>query len=404
MSAFHVASNEEIKRGKTTDIYFVRTEKILKAKKIDKIHVVADVTASGLPAGWPWGVLCGIEEEAKLFEGIPVDVYAMPEGTIFTSEDIHGFHVPVIMIEGKYGEFCLYETPMLGLVCQASGVATQAARVRKAAGEKTLLSFGIRRMHPALSPMLDRATYIGGFDGVSSLSGAKAIGAEPTGTMPHALIVMFGDQIKAWKAFDQVIQKNVPRVALVDTYCDEKIEAIMATEALGKRLACVRLDTPGSRRGNFAEIVKEVRWELNLRGFKHVKIYVSGGLNEETIKTLGEAGAEGFGVGTSVSNAPTIDFAMDIIEKKGNPCAKRGKIGGKKQVWRCPKCLIDILQPHKQRQPMCPKCGGGTTPMLQPLVKNGKIVAKLPKPKEIRNYVLEQLKKVQLEKCQGINP
>jgi len=399
MSIFHTASDEEIKRGETTDIYFVRTEKILKAKRLDKISVVADVTTSGLPKNWPWAVICGIEEEAKLLEGIPVNVYAMPEGTIFAPEDAHGFHIPVIVIEGKYGAFCLYETPMLGLICQASGVATQAARIRKVAGKKTLISFGIRRMHPALSPMLDRATYIGGFDAVSSLSGAKAIEAEPTGTMPHALIIMFGDQVKAWKAFDDVIEKNVPRVALVDTYFDEKIEAIMAAEALGKRLAGVRLDTPGSRKGNFEEIVKEVRWELDLRGFKNVKIFVSGGLNEETIKTLGNAGAEGFGVGTSVSNAPTIDFAMDIIEKQGKPCAKRGKIGGKKQVWRCQNCLTDILQPYKQRQPKCPKCGGKTTPMLQPLIKNGKIVAKLPKPKEIRNYVLEQLEKVQLEKC-----
>jgi nicotinate phosphoribosyltransferase len=399
MPRFHTASDEEIKGAGTTDIYFVRTEEILRAKRLDKISVVADVTASGLPNNWPWGVLCGVEEEAKLFEGIPIDVYAMPEGTIFTPEDSRGFHVPVMMIEGAYGAFCLYETPLLGLICQASGVATQAARVRKAAGEKMLLSFGIRRMHPALSPMLDRATYIGGFDGVSSLSGAKAIDADPTGTMPHALVIMLGDQVKAWKAFDQIIEKNVPRVALVDTYFDEKTEAIMAAEALGKRLAGVRLDTPGSRRGNFAEIVKEVRWELDLRGFTHLKIFVSGGLNEETVKALSDAGAEGFGVGTSVSNAPTIDFAMDITEKQGKPCAKRGKIGGKKQVWRCSRCLTDVLQPYKRRQPSCPKCEGKTIPMLLPLVKNGRIVTELPRPKDIRNYVLEQLEKVQLEKC-----
>jgi nicotinate phosphoribosyltransferase len=397
MSRFHIASGEEIKRAQTTDIYFVRTEKILKAKKLDKIPVVADVTASGLPKNWQWGVICGIEEEARLFEGIPTNVYAMPEGTIFTPEDYRGFRIPVMMIEGPYGAFCLYETPMLGLLCQASGIATEAARIRKAADNKTLLSFGIRRMHPALSPMIDRAAYIGGFDAVSSLSGAKAIEAEPSGTMPHALIIVVGDQVKAWKAFDQVVEKDVPRVALVDTYFDEKIEAIMAAEALGKRLDGVRLDTPGSRRGNFAEIVKEVRWELDLRGFKHVKIYVSGGLNEESIKTLSEAGAEGFGVGTSVSSAATIDFAMDIIEKKGKPCAKKGKIGGKKQVWRCQKCQTDVLQPFKQRQPRCPKCGGKTTPLLQPLVKNGKIVAKLPKPNEIRRYVLEQLEKFSIE-------
>jgi len=318
MSNFHIATDREIKRGETTDVYFVRTEKILKAKKLDKTPVVADVTAGSLPGNWLWGVLCGIEEEAKLFEGIPVDVYAMAEGTIFSPEDYHGFRIPVMMIEGSYGAFCIYETPMLGLICQASGVATQAARIRKVAGDKTLISFGIRRMHPVLSPMLDRATYIGGFDGASSLSGAKTINLEPTGTMPHALIIIFGDQVKAWKAFDETIEKTVPRVALVDTYFDEKIETIMATEALGKRLAGVRLDTPGSRKGNFAEIVKEVRWELDLRGYKHVKIFVSGGLNEETVKTLLEAGAEAFGVGTCISNAPTIDFAMDIIEKRGN--------------------------------------------------------------------------------------
>jgi nicotinate phosphoribosyltransferase len=397
MSRFHIASDEEIKRAQTTDIYFVRTEKILKAKKLDKIPVVADVTASGLPKNWQWGALCGTEEEARLFEGIPTNVYAMPEGTIFTPEDYRGFRVPVMMIEGPYSAFCLYETPMLGLLCQASGIATEAARIRKAAGNKTLLSFGIRRMHPALSPMIDRAAYIGGFDAVSSLSGAKTIETEPSGTMPHALIIIVGDQVKAWKAFDQVVEKDVPRVALVDTYFDEKIEAIMAAEALGKRLDGVRLDTPSSRRGNFAEIVKEVRWELDMRGYKHVKIYVSGGLNEDSVKTLSEAGAEGFGVGTSVSSAATIDFAMDIIEKQGKPCAKRGKIGGKKQVWRCQKCQTDILQPFKQRQPQCPKCGGKTTPLLQPLVKNGKIVARLPKPKEIRQYVLEQLEKFSIE-------
>lgn len=401
MSKFHIASDDQIKRAETTDIYFIRTEKVLKAKKLDKIPVVADVTASGLPRNWQWGVLCGIEEEAQLFEGIPTNVYSMPEGTIFTPEDYRGFRIPVMMIEGPYGGFCLYETPMLGLLCQASGIATEAARIRKAARDKTLLSFGIRRMHPALSPMIDRAAYVGGFDAVSSLSGAKAIDAQPTGTMPHALIIMLGDQVKAWKAFDQVVEKDVPRVALVDTYYDEKIESIMAAEALGKRLAGVRLDTPSSRRGNFVEIVKEVRWELDLRGYKHVKIYVSGGLNEESVQTLTEAGAEGFGVGTSVSSAATIDFAMDIIEKQGKPCAKRGKIGGKKQVWRCQKCQTDVLLPFKQRQPTCPKCGGKTTPLLQPLVKNGKVVAKLPKPKEIREYVLEQLELFSLDNAKA---
>lgn len=394
---FHCASEEEIKKGETTDVYFARTKQVLEAKKLDKLRVLAEVTSGKLPRGWPWGILCGIEEEARLFEGCPVNVYAMPEGSVFFHTDSRGVREPIMFIEGPYGKFCLLETPLLGLICQASGVATRAARVKKAAGEKFVVAFGIRRMHPALSPMLDRAAYIGGLDGVSSLSGARAVGAKPTGTMPHALIIAFRDQVKAWKAFDEVMPPEVPRVALVDTYFDEKIESIMAAEALKDRLYGVRLDTPGSRKGDFPEIIQEVRWELDVRGYKHVKIFVSGGLDEESVKVLGEAGADAFGVGTSVSNAPTIDFAMDIIELEGKLVAKRGKLGGKKQVWRCQKCTVDSVLPFASPQPSCPECGGKTQPMLKPLIERGKIVAKLPKPREIRQYVLKQLERLSID-------
>jgi len=397
MRLFHYASDEEIKRGETTDIYFERTKQIIEAKGLEKTPVIMDVTPGKLPRDWPWGILCGIEEVAHLFEGINADVYAMPEGSVFYHEDCRGVREPVMHVGGPYGEFCIYETPLLGLICQASGIATRAARMRKVAGEKNLISFGIRRMHPALSPMIDRASYIGGFDAVSSLSGAKILGIEPTGTMPHALIIVFRDQVKAWKAFDEIISLKVPRVALVDTYSDEKMEAIMAAEALKERLSAVRLDTPASRKGDFAELIREVRWELDIRGFERVKIFVSGGLNEGNMKELGDAGAEGFGVGTALSNAPTIDFAMDIVEIDGKLCAKRGKMGGKKQIWRCPKCLADVVLPYNKSQPKCLCCGEKTKPMLKPLIKNGKIVAKLPKPSEIRRYVLEQISKLALE-------
>ena len=396
MRLFHHVTDEEIKRGLTTDIYFSRTKQIIEAKKLDRLNALAEVTSGKLPDGWPWGVLCGIEEVAHLFEGVPVDVYAMAEGSIFYPADYRGIREPVMFIDGPYGDYCLLETPLLGLICQASGAASRAARIKRVAGEKAVVAFGIRRMHPALSPMLDRAAYIGGFDGVSSLKGAEIIGEKPMGTMPHALIIMFGDQVKAWRAFDEVISPDVPRVALVDTYYDEKIESIMAAEALKDRLHGVRLDTPGSRKGNFVEIIREVRWELDVRGYKNVKIFVSGGLDEEKVKVLGEAGAEAFGVGTAVSNAPTVNFAMDIIGLEGRLVAKRGKLGGKKQVWRCPECLVDTVLPFDSSKPECPECGGETEPMLKVLIEKGKIVAELPKPKKIRQYVLEQTKKLSI--------
>ncbi len=398
MKLFYAASDKEIKQGETTDIYFVRTKQVLEAKKLEKTHVVAEVTSGDLPEKWPWGILCGVEELARLFEGIRVDVYSMPEGTVFYPNDYRGFREPVVRIEGPYGEFCLFETPLLGLVCQASGIATRAARIREIVTDKNLISFGVRRMHPAISPMIDRAAFMGGFDAVSCLIGAEATQTKPVGTMPHALIIVVGDQVRAWRAFDSVVEKDVPRVALVDTYSDEKMEAIMAAEAI-KNLKAVRLDTPSSRKGDFAELVREVRWELDLRGYKHVKIFVSGGLDEESVKELSEAGADAFGIGTYVSNSPTVNFAMDIVEMDGKLCAKRGKLGGRKEVWRCQKCLTDILLPYNASQPRCPKCGNKTERMLKPLIKKGKIVAKLPKPKEIRRHVLEQLENLSLEQA-----
>ena len=374
----------------------MRTKQILKAKQLEEVGVVAEVTSGRLPENWPWGVLCGVDEVARLFAGIPVDVYSMPEGTVFYPADIRGFREPVMRIEGSYGEFCIYETPLLGFVCQATGIATRAARMRKIATDSTLISFGVRRMHPAISPMIDRAAYLGGFDAVSCLTGAETIEAEPVGTMPHALIIAFGDQVEAWKAFDSIIEEKVPRVALVDTYLDEKVEAVLAAESL-KNLHAVRIDTPFSRRGNLAELVREVRWELNLRGYQRVEIFVSGGLNEKSLRELSRAGAHAFGVGTHISNSPTVNFAIDIVELDGKPSAKRGKLGGRKEVWRCRRCMADVVLPYDNARPRCLKCGGITERMLKPLVKKGKIVAKLSKPKEIRRYVLRQLGQLSIE-------
>jgi len=391
---FHTATEEEIKKAETSDVYFERTKEILEKEGLSNIHVTAEITTGSLPKNWEYGILAGVEEAAHLLEGLNIRVRSFPEGTLFRPVDSSGVREPVMVIEGRYLEFCLYETPLLGLLCQASGIATMASRVRRAAGTKTVFSFGIRRAHPALAPMIDRACYIGGFDAVSSMIGAKLLSKNPTGTMPHSLIIAIGDQVRAWKSFDKYMPKEVPRIALVDTYYDEKTEAIMAAEALGKALYGVRLDTPSSRRGNFSEIVKEVRWELDSRSFKDVKIFVSGGLDDESVRVLSTTGADGFGVGTSVSNAPSVDFAMDIVDKEGKSVAKRGKLGGKKEVWRCDKCLSDYVLPEGVPSPSCSNCGSKTKPLLVRLLESGRPTGPLPTPDKIRERVIDQLGKL----------
>ncbi|RLG60576.1 nicotinate phosphoribosyltransferase [Candidatus Geothermarchaeota archaeon] len=394
MRIFHSALDEEIKKGLTTDVYFVRTKKILERYGLGDKRVVMEITTSSLPNGWKWGVLTGTVEFMRLLEGLKVDVYVMPEGTIFKPEDISGVKIPVAFIDGPYGEFCIYETPMLGFLCQSSGVSTTAARIRLKAWDKILLAFGARRMHPSITPMLDWATYVGGFDGVSTLLGAEVIRRKPMGTMPHALIIVFGDQVKAWRAFDDVVDREVPRIMLVDTFFDEKMESLMAAEEFKGRIYGVRLDTPSSRRGKMGQIIKEVRWELDIRGFKNVKIIVSGGINEENIDELVKAGADGFGIGTSVSNAPTVDFAADIVEVDGKPIAKRGKFSGRKQVWRCEDCLTFKVTIWNEEEAKCPYCGKNMKKLLKKVIKEGKIIERIPTASEAREYVLKQLEKI----------
>ena len=383
-----IATPEDLKSGRLTDVYFERTVQVLKAAGI-KRHVVMEVRATHLPKNYDWGIFVGVEEALQLLEGLPVDVDGLEEGSVFRAGE------PVLRVSGEYTQFGVYETALLGILCQASGVATKAARCKKAAGHRLVLSFGARRMHPAIAPMIDRAAYIGGCDGVAVTMSAELLGIRPSGTMPHALILLVGDTVEALKWFDKVIDPSVPRVALIDTFNDEKFEAIRCAEALGERLAAVRFDTPGSRRGDMVELLREVRWELDIRGFKHVKLFVSGGLDEYEILQLNEV-ADAYGVGTAISNAPTINFAMDIVEIDGKPIAKRGKMSGAKDIWRCESCLHGVvtLADHEP-DGQCPRCGGNLFKATKPLMRNGKIVAKIPSPQEIRESVLSVLPKLE---------
>ena len=379
---FHSADGKEIKAGKVTDAYFPRTLEILRAKGIDK-WVKAEFVAKGLPDNWPWGILAGIEECAELLGGLKVSVRSMKEGTVFKS------YQPVMEIEGKYCDFGSYETALLGFLCQASGVATKAARCKKAAGDRLIISFGGRRVHPAVAPVIERSSFIGGFDGVAILKSAEIIGEEAMGTMPHTLVIIMGDTVEATRAFNKVLGRKVKTISLIDTFLDEKFEALRVAESLGDKLYAVRLDTPGSRRGDFLRILEEVRWELDLRGYNHVKLFVSGGLDEEDIVKLNPL-VDGYGLGTSVSNAKVIDFSMDIVEVEGKPLAKRGKQSGSKRVLRCTKCYRDEVIPFTKKLKRC-ECGGKYNDLLLTYISKGKIKEKLPSPQKIRDYVLREL-------------
>ena len=323
---FDIVGPDAIAEGRATDAYFDRTETTL--EHADKNpHVVTEVTADQFPTG-EFELFAGAKDAAHLLEGLPVDVDAFPEGTLFDGG-------PVMRIEGRYRDFARYETSLLGFLSHASGVATAALEVRRAAPDSQVLSFGARHVHPAIAAMVERSALVGGLDGFSHVAAGDVLGREAGGTMPHSLLICFGrgNQEAAWRAFDEAVGEDVPRVALCDTYSDEKDEVLRAIETLGDDLDSVRLDTTASRRGDFRHIVREIQWELDARGHGDVGVFLSGGLGPVELRDLRDV-ADGFGVGGHVSNADPVDFALDIVELDGEPAAKRGKLSGKKDVYR----------------------------------------------------------------------
>ena len=368
MARFETVSDETIKRGECTDIYFVRTEETLNKENINPV-VLMEVTASALPD--TWAVFCGLSDVIPLLEGLPITVDAMPEGTTFYKNE------PVVRISGKYRDFCRYETAILGFLCHASGVASAAAHVTLAAQGRPVYSFGSRRQHPAIAGMIERAAWIGGADGVSNTCAPK--GMPIVGTMPHAFVMCYEKPEDAWRSFDKHAPKDVPRIMLCDTYCDEKSESLRAAEC---GATAVRLDTPRSRRGNMRSIIEEVRWELDAHGYSGVKIFLSGGVTREDVVAYRDV-VDAFGVGGAIANAPVIDFGMDIVEIEGKPKAKRGKRSGKKQVYEL-KDGGHRLLPEAQEAP------AGAVPLLKQFIENGRIVRQSDM-QEARERVLERL-------------
>lgn len=304
-------------------------------------------------------------------------------------------------VHGPYCAFGEMETSMLGMLCHSSGIATMAARCKMAADMGHVMAFGNRRMHPALAPMLDRSAYIGGCDGVASPQGAEMLGEAPMGTVPHALFLMIGDEEAAFRAFDRHSDDDVPRIVLVDTFSDERFGALLAAECI-PGLEGVRLDTPGSRRGNFRELVQELRWELDLAGKGDVRIIATGGLDEHRITELRGAGVDSFGVGTGISNAPSVDFSMDLVERDGVPVSKRGKFSGRKHPYRCPDCLAMEVSLRSDDEPRC-GCGAVMDNAEVPLMVDGERASPARGPKEIRASVLRQLETLRESSAEANN-
>jgi nicotinate phosphoribosyltransferase len=324
MGLVRTRPSREILSGDSADVYFARAASILEREGLDPL-VTMEVFAR------QEAILCGIDEAKNLIGHVLAEcdpgetrVEALSDGDRIAPKEV------VLRIHARYRRFGLYETAILGMMAQSTGWATAARQCVDAAAPDPVVSFGARHVHPDITDVLDYAAIVGGCVGASTPAGARLAGLSPTGTMPHSLVLIFGDTVAAAEAFDRDLGADVPRIVLVDTFKDEAEETLRVAHALGDRLYGIRLDTPSERGRVTADLVKEVRARLDQEGYRHVKIVVSGGLNPERIAWFKEQGApvDSFAVGSYISGATPIDFTGDIKEIDGRPIAKRGRIPG----------------------------------------------------------------------------
>ncbi len=378
---FHTASPKEIKAGDVADASLALAQEILLAEGMNPA-VVAEVRASRLPRDWTWSVFAGLEEAVGLLEGCAVDVGAVREGSLFYAEE------PVLVVAGPYREFGLLETSLLGLLSQASGVATAAARFRLAARGRPVYSFGSGQVHPAIVPMVERAAFIGGCAGVTAAKTAQLVDREPIATMPHAAVLLLGEE-RSWLALDRNLDRKLPRVVLVDTLQDEKGGAMAAARTLRERLSAIHLDSPPSRRGGLAEILREIRWELDVRGFSKVQLFVSGDFGEADLVGLNRY-ADSFGIDSAIATAPAVEFTFDLVEVDGRPRSRRGKLSGRKHLWGCPDCGNRGIAPWAAKLGHCPRCGHRVRSLLPTWLTGGKRRGGLPAAQEIQALCLKE--------------
>ena len=264
------------------------------------------------------------------------EVHAMAEGTVFFPDE------PILRVVAPLPQAQLVESRLINLLQYQTLIASKAARCVLAAPDKQLVDFGLRRAHGAEAGLLAaRATYIAGFAGSSTVMAAPMFNIPVFGTMAHSFIQAHEDEMQAFENFARSQKNNV--VLLIDTYDTEEgaRKVVELADKLAKdniQIRAIRLDS-----GDLNVHARKVRKILDESGLEKVKIFSSGGIDEEVLKKLLAGGSQldGFGIGTRLdtsADAPYLDCAYKLTEYAGLGRRKKseGKATwpGRKQVYR----------------------------------------------------------------------
>ncbi len=301
---------------------------------------VFEVFARSLPAGRRYGVVGGTD---RLIEAIAAFRFGAPEINELREKEVvdpptldwlaaHRFsgHIegyaegelyfpgsPIITVSGTFAEAVLLETLVLSVLNHDTAIASAAARVVGAAGQRPCIEMGSRRTHERAAVAAARAAYLAGFAATSNLAAGARYGIPTSGTSAHAFTLLHDTEEAAFAA--QVATLGLETTLLVDTYdIAEGIRA--AVRAAGPQLGAIRLDS-----GDLASLAVQAREQLDSLGATETRIVVTSDLDEYAIAALAAAPVSAYGVGTSLvtgSGAPTAGLVYKLVEVEGRPVAK----------------------------------------------------------------------------------
>ena len=351
------------------------------------------------------------------------NIFAPKEGEIVFSNE------PIVRVEGSIIETQLMETLLLNMLNFQSLIATKASRIRKSAGDRTVIDFGLRRAQGLSAIHASKAAVIGGVNSTSNVYSSFAFGFESSGTQAHSWIQSYPDELTAFRKYAKAFPKKC--VLLVDTYntlnsgIPNAITVAKEMEEEGEKLRGVRLDS-----GDLAYLSKKSRTMLDEANLNYVKIVVSNQLNEYLIKSLIEQSApiDAFGVGTNlitgqndaaldgvyklntIDESPSLKLS-DNLEKVTLPGAKkiyrfydnRGKFYADAILLAEEENIEKIIHPfHSHKSVEVGECKKEN--LIAKVMDKGDIKIKNYSVKEISEYVKERLELLPVEHKRFENP
>jgi len=332
--------DERVGDGWFSAVYFLKTKEIAE-KMIPENQVTMQFFQRASNA-----VLCGTDEAIALLHTFAKQPETLEIKSLKDGDRISPYE-PVLTVTGAYQQFGYLEGIIDGILARRTSVATNVYNVVKAARtsgvQKPIIFMGDRDDHFTQQAGDGYAAFIGGSTAQATHAMNEWWGKSGMGTMPHAMIQMFGgDIIKACEAYHEVFPED-DLIALVDYNNDVITDSLRAAKAFGKTLRGVRLDTSNTLvdkyflrnehlmgtfdpRGVNPELLFALRRALDNEGFGHVKIFASGGFNEERIRWFEERAVpvDMYGVGRNLLQI-NIGFTGDNVLLNGNPEAKEGR-------------------------------------------------------------------------------